>query len=101
MRQHVPVHGGRAFALGRIAIAGHLSRRFGLRAERAAEPRPAPSASEGIGTAQNRTKGLIRADEYRPATASEETRALRVMRDHADLWDEAQTFLRNEFARAP
>ena len=58
-------------------------------AEPAAEPRPAPSASEGIGTAQNRTKGLIRADEYRPATASEETRALRVMRDHADLWDEA------------
>jgi hypothetical protein len=54
-----------------------------------AEAQATATPDQAANPHRNRTDGLIRADEYRPATTAEEARALRLMRDHADLWNDA------------
>jgi hypothetical protein len=52
----------------------------------AADAYPARMPSGTDATAQKPSPRADATDEFRPATAPEETRALRLLRDHADLW---------------
>jgi hypothetical protein len=58
-------------------------------AERAADGHPTRRPSGTEETAQKAHTRTETTDEFRPATPSEEARALRLIRDHADLFSEA------------
>jgi hypothetical protein len=58
-------------------------------AERAVEADSAVGFDERTETAQKRTDGVIRPQEYGLASPAEEARYERLIRDHSDLWGEA------------